>query len=78
MDKIIPILLIYQQKNQTFQFLWTYPLDERRGAAANQVHHVENDEAANTGEHFTCERRSRAEYQYQYIILPLKLILIYA
>lgn len=36
--------------------LRTHPLVQRRGAAASQVHGVEHDEAANTGEHFVCKK----------------------
>lgn len=32
--------------------LQTHPLDEVWDSAAGQVHDVENDETANTGEHF--------------------------
>lgn len=34
-----------------------HPLDENGGDAAQEVHGVENDEAANAGEHFVCEGR---------------------
>lgn len=34
----------------------TYPLQERGGAAAYHVHDIEDDEAADTGEHFVCKR----------------------
>lgn len=49
--------------------LRTHPLEQRRGAAASQVHGVEHDEAANTGEHFVCEK-SRRKPPFMFRVRP--------
>lgn len=50
---------IVQEKRFRFETTSTatHPLDERRGAAADHVHGVKHDEAANTGEHFVWDKQ---------------------
>lgn len=46
--------------------LRTHPLVQRRGAAASQVHGVEHDEAANTGEHFVCKKSRKKKKTFMF------------